>query len=116
VKSSSETDGWSWPRVGPSRLAAIGVAALALGLLVVEVLGIVNGLHTQRDSGTVDVSTIVIVQGVLGGTAVLLAGAVLLRAMRALARPGRRAGIAVLITAVLVAAVWAVSYLSAYGG
>jgi uncharacterized membrane-anchored protein len=97
------------------RVVALTIAFLAAALVVIEVAGIVGGLHTQQDGGTVEVGTIVVVQGVLGGIALVLAIATLVSGARGVRR--RRPATAgwLLAFAVLAAAVWAVAYTSAYG-
>jgi hypothetical protein len=55
------------------RVAGCLVALVAAYLVVYEAVGIIDGLHRHRDKTTVSLSTMILVQGLVGLPALLLA-------------------------------------------
>jgi hypothetical protein len=98
------------------RVAGCLVALVATYLVVYEAAGIIDGLHRHRNKTTVSLSTMIIVQGLVGLPALLLA----LSALRAIGvtinprRPLRTAAFS-LALAVPLGLTWFFLVVGAYG-
>lgn len=98
------------------RVAGSLVTLVAAYLVVYEAVGIIDGLHRHRDKATVSLSTMLIVQGLVGLPALLLA----VSALRAIGvtinprRPLRKAAFS-LALAVPLGLTWFFLVVGAYG-